>query len=201
MYLTRKQREVYNYINGYIKRKGYAPSLEEIGMGLGLSSLATVHKHLKNLESKGVIERKWNKGRSIELKGGYDYPNSVELPLLGVVAAGKPIEAIEDNQTISVPQEFLKGKENFVLKVKGDSMIDEQIKDGDFVVIERRNIAKNGDTVVALIRSEETTIKKFYRENDRIKLEPANESMSPLYYEEKDVEVKGIVIALLRKYL
>lgn len=200
MYLTKKQREVYNYINNYIRRKGYAPTLEEIGIGLGLSSLATVHKHLKHLEEKGVIERKWNRGRSIELKGFLDLPNSVEIPLLGTVAAGKPIEAVEDNQLISVPQDFLRGKETFVLKVQGDSMIDEQIKDGDFVVVERRNTAENGDTVVALINSEDATVKKFYRENEKVKLVPANEKMSPMVFNEDEVEIKGVVIALMRKY-
>ena len=200
MYLTKKQREVYNYISHFLRRKGYSPSLEEVGMGVGLSSLATVHKHLKNLEKKGVIRRTINRGRSIEITGFFDYPNSVDLPLLGIVSAGRPIEAVEDNQMISVPQDFIYGKETFVLKVKGDSMIDEQIQDGDFVVVERKNSADNGDTVVVLVRGEEATIKKFYREGDRIILQPANPQMKPMFYNEKDLEVKGVVIALMRKY-
>lgn len=200
MYLTKKQREVYNYIVSYIRRKGYSPTLEEIGFGLGLSSLATIHKHLKHLEDKGIIKRSWNRGRSIEIVGFFDYPTSVELPLLGVVAAGKPIEAVEDNQSITAPQDFVRGQETFVLKVKGDSMIEDQIRDGDFVIVERKNTAENGETVVALIRSEETTIKRFYRDGGRIRLEPANEKMKPMYFPEGDVEIKGVIIALMRKY-
>ena len=200
MYLTKRQRDVYNYIHRFIKQNGYSPSLEEISIGIGVSSLATVHKHLKSLEEKGIISRKWNHSRSIEIKTTFDYPNTVEVPLLGVVAAGEPIEAIEDRRTISVPQEFLRGRETFVLRVQGDSMIEEHIRDGDYIVVERRNVAENGEVVVALIDGREATVKRFYRENGHIRLQPENPTMKPLILPAERVQVRGIVIGLMRKY-
>ncbi len=199
--LTKRQREVFNYISRFIRSKGYSPTLEEIGAGLGLSSLATIHKHLQNLEAKGLIKRNWNRGRSIQIVTRFDYPNSVELPLLGEVAAGKPIEAIEDRRVVSVPQEFLRGKETFVLRVKGDSMIDEHIRDGDFVIVERRNTAENGETVVALLNGNEATVKKFFRDKDSVRLQPANEEMQPIICRPEEIEIKGVVIGLMRKYV
>jgi repressor LexA len=199
MYLTKRQREIFSYVNRFIHSRGYAPSLEEIAMAIGLSSLATVHKHLKNLEAKGVIKRGWNRGRSIEISIP-QAPRAVDVPLLGEVAAGKPIEAVEDRQTIGVPEEFFRSNETFVLRVKGDSMIDEQIRDGDFIIVERRSSAENGETVVALLRGSEVTVKKFYRDNGSIRLQPANERMLPLLLSAEDVEIKGVVVGLLRKY-
>jgi repressor LexA len=200
MYLTKRQREIFSYVDRFIRSHGYAPSLEEIALAVGLSSLATVHKHLKNLEAKGVIRRLWNRGRSIEIALPQT-PSSVELPLLGEVAAGKPIEAVEDRQTLSVPEEFLRSNETFVLRVRGNSMIDENIRDGDFIIVERRSSAENGETVVALMHGNEVTVKKFYRENGQIRLQPANERMQPLILPPEEVEIRGVVVALMRKYL
>lgn len=201
MYLTKRQREIYNYLRRYIRKNGYAPTLEEIAEGIGVVSLATVHKHLKNMERKGVIQREWNRGRSIELVSNQVQLQTVELPVLGMVAAGSPIEAIEERQWIAVPQELIKGRETFVLRVKGNSMIDEQIRDGDYIIVERRSIAENGEMVVALINGREATVKKFYREDDgRVRLQPANPHLKPFLLEEEQVEIKGVVVGLLRKY-
>ena len=201
MYLTKRQREIYNYIRRYIRKYGYSPTLEEIAESVGVSSLATIHKHLKNMEHKGVIQREWNRGRSIELVGSKVQLQTVELPVLGMVAAGSPIEALEDRQWIAVPQELVKSGENFVLCVKGMSMIDEQVRDGDYIVVERRNIAENGELVMALIDGNKVTVKKFYREKDEtIRLQPANSELEPLILKESEVESKGVVMGLLRKY-
>lgn len=201
MYLTKRQREIYNYISKYIRKNGYAPTLVEIGEGVGISSLATVHKHLKNMEKKGVIQRTWNRVRAIELVSNQVHLPSIELPILGVVSAGSPIEAIEERQWLTVPQELVKGGETFVLRVNGNSMIDEQIRDGDYIIVERRSLAENGEMVVALIDNREATVKKFYREPDgKIRLQPANPQVKPLILEEDRVEIKGIVVGLLRKY-
>lgn len=206
MYLTRKQRQVLELISDFISERGYSPSLEEIAQGLNLSSLATVHKHLKNLESKGLVQRRWNHGRSLELtKEAMELvknpaSGAVELPLLGRIAAGMPIEAISDQETLSVPENLVGRKPTYVLKVQGNSMIDEQIRDGDYVVVEQRCEALDGETVVALIRGEETTLKKFYHEGESIRLQPANETMEPIYVDAAELQIQGVVIAVLRKY-
>jgi len=206
MYLTKRQREVLNFIDHFIEEKGYSPSLEEIGDGVGLSSLATIHKHLMNLQDKGVIRRSWNRGRSIEVSAGFKHGNirkMVELPVLGKVAAGRPIDAIEDAtaETLCVPAEFIRTSETFVLRVEGDSMIDEQIRDGDYVIIEKRDSASNGETVVALVDEGEATVKRYYREaGNLIRLQPANERMSPMIYPSSRVRIQGAVVGLMRKY-
>jgi len=203
MYLTKRQHEMLRFVETFITDKGYSPSLEEIGVGLGLSSLATVHVHLRNLEKKRVIRRAWNHSRSIELTGHAQLPQHrvVEIPLLGRVAAGSPIEAVEVPETLQVPQEFVRGKETFVLKVEGDSMIDEQIRNGDLVIVERRQTANNGETVVALIEGKDATVKRFFREGrNRIRLQPANEKMKPIIVPAKSCVIQGVVIGLLRRY-
>jgi repressor LexA len=166
---------------------------------MGLSSLATVHKHLVNLEGKGFLRRGWNRSRSLELLGEAN-PGATNLMLLGYVAAGEPIEAIEHRTLISVPEDMIGRRETYVLQVKGNSMIDEHIRDGDYVVVEDRDMAENGETVVALIRGTEATLKKFYRENGHIRLQPANPSMAPLILREDEVQVQGVVIGILRKF-
>ena len=149
--LTKRQREILDYLNEFIQQHGYAPSLEEIGRRFSLSSLATVHKHLTNLQEKGFIKRAWNRSRSVELVPTRTGGRAVELPLLGYVAAGVPIEAVAGNETIAVPEALVAGKrDTYVLRVRGDSMIDEQIRDGDFVVVEDRKTADNGEMVIAL---------------------------------------------------
>lgn len=203
MKLTRRQREIYDFLGAFIAENGYAPSLEEICSHFGLSSVATVHEHLENLEEKGVLRRDPNRSRAIELTedSGRPRPAAVELPLYGRVAAGEPLEAIAGDETLVVPEEMLGRGETFVLRVSGDSMIDEHIADGDYVIVERRETARDGERVVALIDGEHATLKTFHREaGGRIRLQPANERLSPLIYEADRVRVQGVAIGVLRKY-
>ena len=151
MPLTKRQREILDFLNDFIQRHGYAPSLEEIGKRFNLSSLATVHKHLTNLQEKGFIKRAWNRSRSVELVPTRSRHARVELPMLGFVAAGMPIEAIAGNETIAVPEDLVGRRDTYVLRVRGNSMIDEQIRDGDFVIVEDRKTASNGEMVIALL--------------------------------------------------
>jgi repressor LexA len=200
MALTRRQREIYDFIRSFVAEKGYSPSLEEIGAAIGLSSVATVHKHVHHLVEKGLLRKAWNRSRSVE---PVEPPDSalVSLPLLGTVAAGAPIEAIEVAEMLDVPREMTpRSGESFVLKVRGDSMIDEQIRDGDFVVVESRSVARNGETVVALIRGEEVTLKRFNSRGEKVRLEPANGSHEPLELPAGDVLIRGVVRGLLRRY-
>jgi len=148
--LTKRQREILDYLQEFIQQHGYAPSLEEIGRRFGLSSLATVHKHLTNLTEKGFIRRSWNRSRSVELLPARVGTRAIDVPLLGYVAAGIPIEAVASYETIAVPEGFVGRRETYVLRVKGDSMIDEPIRDGDFVIVEDRKTAENGEMVIAL---------------------------------------------------
>jgi repressor LexA len=191
-----------DFIEKFIEENDYSPSLEEIAAGTGLSSLATVHVHLRNLETKKRIRRGWNRSRAIELVDTPQRPNSgnVELPLLGRVAAGIPIEAIAIEETIEVPSQFVKGNETFVLRVQGDSMIEEQIRSGDYIVVEKRDTAINGETVVALVGESETTVKKFYREKNNIRLQPANSTMDPIIVPASECKIQGVVVGLLRNY-
>lgn len=202
MPLTKRQREVLNYLGAYTEQNGYAPSFEEIARHFNYNSLATVHEHLSNLERKGYIKRTYNESRAIEILPSEAYPRAVDLPLLGQVAAGMPIEAVEQQETISVPEGLLhRGSSHYVLRVRGNSMIDEAIRDGDFVVVSERQRADNGEMVIALINGSSATVKKYYRERDgRIRLQPANEHMEPLYVHEDDVRIQGIVVGVLRRY-
>jgi len=198
--LTKRQKELVDYLDAYILKSGYAPTLEEIGQHFGLSSLATIHKHLTNLERKGMIRRKWNRSRALEVVPQQRRATAIELPLVGRVAAGVPIEPIEHSDTISVPEELVGRGDTFVLRVKGTSMVDEGILDGDFVVVQSRDQADNGDMVVALVRGE-ATVKRFYREKaGMIRLQPANEAMAPIMVRAGDVEIRGVVTAVMRKY-
>ncbi len=205
MFLTRRQREIYEYIKEFIGENGYAPSIVEIGKHFHLNSPATVHKHLQNIAQKGLIKRSWNRSRAIELVPGSDTigpaatTGGAELPLLGMIAAGLPLEAIEDTETIPLP--WSSGDGNlYVLKVKGDSMIEDHIQDGDYVIVEGRTTAMNGETVVALIDGESATLKRFYREGPRIRLQPANEAMEPIMVDEEELRIQGVVVGVLRKY-
>ncbi|OPZ07803.1 MAG: LexA repressor [candidate division BRC1 bacterium ADurb.BinA292] len=199
MYLTRRQREMLNVIEQFIEENRYSPTLEEIADQLGLSSLATVHKHLQNLEQKGLIRRQWNHSRAIEVTSKARVRGN-GLPLMGEVAAGLPIEAIENPEYIDVPRELVGRRESFVLRVRGDSMIDDGIRDGDLLVVESRRTALPGQTVVALIDGAEATVKRFYPEGEIVRLQPANETMSPLRYPAARVRIQGIVVGLMRKY-
>jgi repressor LexA len=202
MPLTKRQKEILDYLQEYLAEYGYAPSFEEIARHFRYSSLATVHEHLENLRAKGYIRKVHNASRSIELVPVGVRVAATELPLLGNVAAGVPIEAIEEQETIAVPEEFLsRGGEHYVLRVKGDSMIDEQIRDGDYIIVNARSTAQNGEMVVALVGGEAATVKKFYREPDgRVRLQPANPSMKPLYFRPHEVAVQGMVIGVIRRY-
>ena len=207
--LTRRQREIFDFISGFVAEQGYSPSLEEIAAAFGLSSVATVHKHVKHLVDKGYLRKAWNRSRSVEPVPEEEAPQSVHLPILGTVAAGRPIEAIEPDaavaEQVSVPMDLLPRmvpgrKDHYVLRVRGDSMIEDQICDGDLVVIEGRNEAQNGDTVVALVDGDEATLKRFYRSGAEVKLVPANSSMQPMEYHASQVEIRGVVRGLMRSF-
>ncbi len=199
--LTKRQREILDYLNDFIQQHGYAPSLEEIGRRFSLSSLATVHKHLTNLQEKGFIKRAWNRSRSVEMVPVRTGVRAVELPLLGFVAAGLPIEAVASDETIAVPEDLVGRRDTYVLRVRGDSMIDEQIRDGDFVVVEDRKTADNGEMVIALLRGTDVTLKKFYRDpGGKIRLQPANAAMQPIFADPDQVQIQGVVVGVMRKY-
>jgi repressor LexA len=199
--LTRRQKEILDYLGRHIERKGYAPTIEEIGDHFGLSSLATVHKHLTNLQEKGLIKREWNRSRALELVPTEVAVRAVELPLLGRVAAGTPIEAVQSTETIFVPEDMVGKKSTYVLQVKGDSMIEEQIRDGDYVIVEDRTTARDGEMVIALLEGENVTLKKLFREGGgKVRLQPANSRMKPIFVDQDDVRVQGVVIGVLRKY-
>ena len=200
MALTKKQKRILDYLKGFIDEHGYSPSFEEICRAFGYTSLATVHEHLTNLEAKGYIRKSYRGSRSIEV--ALEVEPSVALPLLGTVAAGRPILAIEDAETLTVPSDMVpKRFRHYALRVSGDSMIDEQIRDGDHIVVRARDTANDGETVVALIRDEAATVKKLYREpGNRIRLQPANETMEPIFEDAADVRIQGVVVGLVRSY-
>lgn len=204
VYLYPKQRQIYDFIKQYIQKVGTAPTLKQIAEAMELKSLATVSEHLDSLENKGLIERIFGEARGIriieETDAIFDPVDAISLPVIGYIAAGNPIEAIEDHtRTITVPSDFVsKSKRTFVLQVVGSSMIDAQIADGDYVVCEQVNDVPNGEIVVAIVDGEFATLKRFYREKDCIRLQPENQSMEPIYA--TNVEIKGRVIGVIRKY-
>jgi repressor LexA len=202
MPLTKRQKEILDHVRGFIEDQGYAPSFEEIAEHFDYSSLATVHEHLSNLERKGYIRKAYNESRSIELVERRPLAASVELPLLGNVAAGHPIEAVADPQPLAVPADMVRrGTDNYVLRVQGDSMIDEQIRDGDYIVVSARDTADDGQMVVALVGGDSATVKKLYREpNGRVRLQPANRAMAPILEDASNVRVQGVVVGVIRKY-
>jgi len=206
MAITRRQRELYDFISRFVSEKGYSPSFEEIREAMGLNSLATVHKHVTNLEKKGLLTRDYNCSRSIDLlppkgklKQSMAVNTGVVLPLVGRIAAGRPIEAVENPETISLA-DFVRSKDVFVLEVRGESMQDEAILSGDYVLVEKTKTAHNGDIVVALVDGSDATLKRFFREGEKIRLQPSNATMKPMIFPAADVEVQGRVIGVLRKY-
>lgn len=204
MALTKRQRQVYDFIARFVQQRGYSPSFEEIGAGLGLSSLATVHKHISNLEKKGLLKRDYNRSRSIDLLPPRGRQRSVmapteTLPLVGRIAAGRPVETLENPETISLA-DVTGSREVFVLEVAGDSMQDEHIVDGDYVLVEKVQTARNGEIVVALVDGSETTLKRFYKEGDKIRLQPSNTAMPPIVLPAASVQIQGRVVGVLRKY-
>lgn len=200
--LYRRQRQIVDYIGQYIQKYGSSPTLAEIAEALGVSSLATVHEHIATLVKKGVLKKYEGAVRGIELVDHAlsDVIDGIELPILGFIAAGSPIEPMTDpNATLKVSSSMLTGKKrSFVLQVRGDSMIDEGILDGDFVVIEEQTEVRDGDIVVALLDNGLATLKKFFREATRIRLEPANSTMSPIFA--RNVKVQGKVVGLVRRF-
>jgi repressor LexA len=201
MALTRRQKQIYDFVCEFIEKKGYSPSLEEIGKRFGLSSVATVHKHVSHLVSKGLLRRSANVNRSIEPVPRETAGRGGELlPLLGAVAAGSPIEAIEGDQTLLVPEDFVRrGAETYALRVRGNSMIDEQVCDGDYVIVEKRDQVENGEMVIALLEGEGATVKKLYREDGKVRLQPANPEHAPIILEDADLRIQGVVVGLIRK--
>ncbi len=197
--LTKRQKEILDFIEAYNEEYGYAPTLREICDRFGLSSVATAHKHLSRLEEKGFINRTPNESRALETPHS-ERQEAVEVPLLGRIAAGRPIDAVENPETLSLPESMLGRGRTYALRVQGNSMIDEQIRSGDLVIVEERDHAENGETVVALIDGEEVTLKKYYREGARIRLQPANPEMEPVFTDEEKLTIQGVVIGILRKY-
>lgn len=200
--LYKRQRQILDFISQFIQKNGFSPTLQEIADALGVSSLATVHEHLVAMVKKGVIRRYEGAVRGIEIveKKLGELTKGIELPILGFIAAGKPIEPHTDpNATISVSPGMLTGKKRaFVLQVKGDSMIDDGILDGDYVVVEQQEEAKNGDIVVALLENGFATLKRFFKETTRVRLEPANARMSPIFA--KNVKIQGKVVGIIRRF-
>lgn len=201
MALTRRQHEILAYLRDHIADHGYAPSFEEISERFQFRSLATVHEHLTNLERKGYIRRAHNESRAIEIVPPQGQTGATELPLLGLVAAGEPIEALTEGDTLAVPDELLPRRgRSYVLRVRGQSMIDEQIRDGDYLVVHERSQADNGQTVIALVNGAGATVKRYYREpGGWIRLQPANDAVAPLRAQERDVIIQGIVVGVMRR--
>ena len=207
MALTKRQKEIYDFIADFVQRNGYSPSFEEIGEGMGLSSLATVHKHISNLEKKGLLKRGYNKSRSIDvlppkgnMKKMMTMPPPLALPLMGRIAAGRPIEAVENSETLSLADFTNGSKDVYVLRVVGESMQDEHIVEGDYVIVESTKTARDGEIVVALVENSDATLKRIYREGDKVRLQPSNTKMQPIIVPAHNVDVQGRVIGVLRKY-
>jgi repressor LexA len=212
MKLTRRQQEILDYIRKYIHQNHFPPSIRDIASHFSLASAGGVHKHLNNLKKKGVLTFENNISRSIHILDDTDSAKSakspqkvdiriLELPLMGKVAAGQPIQHFLENETIEIPESMIRNPtESYVLEVQGDSMIEECICDGDYVIVEHRNYADNGDTVIAMINHEEATLKKYFHEGDRIRLQPANFAMDPIYMDPKSVSVHGRVVGVIRQY-
>ena len=212
MALTRRQKQVYDFLARFVEEHGYSPSFEEIGEGLGLSSLATVHKHISNLEQKGLLKRDYNRSRSIDLlkpRGRMKqalaaadpavYASELTLPLMGRIAAGRPVEALENPESISLA-DFTRSKDVYVLQVTGESMQDEHIVNGDYVLVEKTSTARDGEIVVALVNGSDATLKRIYTEGDKIRLQPSNAAMQPIMVSAAAVQIQGRVIGVLRKY-
>jgi repressor LexA len=212
MALTRRQKELYDFLLTFVDQHGYSPSFEEIAEGMGLNSLATVHKHITNLEQKGLLKRDYNRSRSIDLlkprglmktslavAAAATAQSNVTLPLLGRISAGQPLEAVENPESISLA-DFTRSKEVYVLQVKGESMQDEHIVNGDYVLVEKTNTARDGEIVVALVDGSEATLKRIYVEGSKVRLQPSNAAMQPIMVPAASVQVQGRVIGVLRKY-
>ena len=207
MALTKRQKQVLDFISDFVEKHGYSPSYEELASGLGLASLATVHKHILALETKHYLKRSYNQSRSIEVTPKYfeeqrryhPEPVPVQIPLLGRIAAGSPVESVPDPESLSL-QDFAGDVGSFALQVRGDSMIEDHICSGDYVLVQKSDRVRDGEIVVALVDGVETTLKRFYDEGDQIRLQPANAGMEAIRAPKKSVQIQGKVLAVLRKY-
>jgi repressor LexA len=208
MALTRRQKEVMDFLSSFIAKNGYSPSYEEIASGLGLASLATVHKHIQALEAKQYVRRSYNHSRSLEVGDRYSaeenarHPGAGDatIPLLGRIAAGSPVEAIPNPEVLQF-SDFVTNDRTFALEVRGESMIDDHICNGDYVLVEKTDTVRNGDIVVALVDGSEATLKRYYAEPDgRIRLQPANAAMQAIYVDPANLQIQGRVLAIMRKY-
>ena len=206
MALTKRQKDVLDYLTEFVRDKGYSPSFEEIAEGLGLSSLATVHKHIGTLEAKGYLRRNFNQSRSLEVSAEYLEESRQSalgrnsVPLAGRIAAGSLVEAEQSDASLSF-SDFIGNASTYALEVRGESMIDDHICSGDFVLIEKASQARNGDIVVALVGGRETTLKRFYSEPDGMaRLQPANATMEPIIVPMADLQIQGRLLAVMRKY-
>lgn len=201
--IYKRQQQILDYLDQYIQRYGSAPTLRQIADAMGVSSLATVHEHLQTMQEKGLIKRSGGRSRTLEilrLKPEEHDPRYITVPILGYIAAGKPLEPYTDpNAKMDVPPGFVTGQKRvYVLQVRGDSMVEAHITDGDFVIVEQADKAKNGDIVVALLDNGMATLKRFFKEATRVRLEPANSSMSPIFV--KEVVIQGVMKGLIRKF-
>src|SRR5579872_468507 len=204
MALTKRQKQVMDFIANFVDDNGYSPSYDDIARGLDLASLATVHKHISALETKSYLKRGFNRSRSLELGSKYAQEHrrqrDLEVPLLGKIAAGQPVEAVEQRATLNFA-DFAGHRDTYALEVRGESMIEDHICDGDMILVQRTSEVRDGDIVVALVSGMETTLKRIYREpGGRIRLQPANSSLDPIYVAASEVEVQGRLLAVLRKY-
>jgi repressor LexA len=199
MSVTRRQKDVVDFITRFVQENGYSPSYDEIARGLSLKSLATVHKHITNLQRKGLLEREHNRSRSIDIVPPHTELRAERLPLMGRIAAGMPVDAAETVESISLG-DVTGSKEAFALQVRGDSMRDEHIMNGDYVIIERTKTARQGEIVVALVNGSETTLKRYYIEGGVVRLQPSNAEMAPIYVPIEQVAIQGKVLGVLRKY-
>lgn len=197
--LTPRRLQILTAIRDYQHKHGYSPTMQELADKVGVSKV-TIFEHVESLIENGFLRRSRNKARSLEISSDAAFPDEQpgRLPLIGRIAAGSPIEAVEDTQAIDLDELFTSHRETFCLQVRGDSMIEEQIRDGDYVICERRETARDGETVVALLDDGEATLKKFYHEGDRVRLQPANPSFSPIYLDR--VKIQGVVVGVLRRY-
>ncbi len=197
--LTPKQLRVLTFIRDFSRAKGYAPTMQELADEFGVSKV-TVFEHIAALQTKGLLRRSRHKARSLRLSATFDFPDerATRLPLVGTIAAGRPIEAVEENEALDLEEMFVSPHGSFVLRVRGDSMIEDQIRNGDYVIVEKRNTARDGETVVALLDNGEATLKRYYRHPKGVRLQPANPEFKPLVVE--NVAIQGVVVGVLRRF-
>lgn len=198
MLLTKRQKQILTFLTTSVSKNGYAPSMAEIGRHFGLHSISTIHKHLVNLEQKGCIKRDPNRARAIEIVG--ETSQARELLVVGTVAAGEPIEPARNAELVTVPESMLVRGEHTVLRARGSSLVDEDIRDGDLIVVEKRSEAVDGETVVALLEGERVTLRKYFRDQEKIRLQSARRANDELWLEPADVTIRFVVTGVLRKY-